>query len=246
MSANLPKHIAIVMDGNGRWAKQHNLPRFAGHRAGLKAVHRIVELCCEKQISTLTLFAFGEENWKRPQKEVGHLLNLFMRVLRDDITKLHAQNIQLRIIGDRDRFDEKIQQYIVRAEQLTKDNTGMKLLIAASYSGQWDILQAVKQIAANAMDGNIVPAQITREYFASQLATGDIAPPDLFIRTSGELRISNFLLWQLAYCELYFSDIYWPDFDERHFELALLSYAKRQRRFGCTSEQLQSKESSHA
>lgn len=234
------------MDGNGRWAKQRSLPRVAGHRAGLKAVRKIIKICCDKEISILTLFAFGSENWQRPQQEVNHLLDLFILVLRDELMKLHKQNIQLRFIGDRERFDKKLKTYISKAEQLTLNNTGLKLVIAASYSGQWDILQAVQHIAKDIQSGELGLHQITAEYFAKHLATGELEPPDLFIRTSGELRLSNFLLWQLAYTELYFSNVYWPDFDAEHLEQALLEYAKRHRRYGHTEEQLLVKESFNA
>ena len=234
----VPKHVAIIMDGNGRWAKQHNLPRAAGHRAGVKSVRKVIKLCIENHISVLTLFAFGNENWQRPKQEINYLLDLFILILRDEIHKLNEQNIKLQVIGDRSRFDEKLQKYIGQAEQLTQANTGLHLLIAASYSGQWDIVQATKHIANEVAAGNLEPSQITPEYFASHLTTAEVIPPDLFIRTSGELRLSNFLLWQLAYTELYFTEVYWPDFNEEHFNQALLSYAKRQRRFGCTTEQL--------
>jgi len=235
---NVPKHVAIIMDGNGRWAKQHNLPRVAGHRAGLKAVRKAIKLCCEKKIAVLTLFAFGNENWQRPKQEINYLLDLFILVLRDEIDKLHEQNIKLQIIGDRQRFDQKLQRHITNAEQLTQNNTGLKLVIAASYSGHWDIVRATQEIANKVAAGTLAPSDITPELFSKHLATGELPMPDLFIRTSGELRLSNFLLWQLAYTELFFTDVYWPDFTDAHFEQALASFAKRQRRYGCISEQL--------
>lgn len=236
---SLPRHVAIIMDGNGRWAKQRNLPRVAGHRAGINSIRKVIKQCCEKNISVLTLFAFGNENWRRPKNEINYLLDLFILVLRDELDKLHEQNIKLQVIGDRYRFSKKIQKYIQRAEELTHDNTGLLLNIAASYSGQWDILQATQSIAQEVLAGQLLPSEITSEYFTKKLTTGNAVPPDLFIRTSGELRLSNFLLWQLAYTELYFTDVYWPDFDEDDFNQALLSYAKRQRRFGFITEQLQ-------
>ncbi|MDF2868237.1 MAG: di-trans,poly-cis-decaprenylcistransferase, partial [Gammaproteobacteria bacterium] len=170
---SVPKHVAIIMDGNGRWAKQHNLPRAAGHRAGVKSVRKVIKLCVEMHIPVLTLFAFGSENWQRPKQEVNYLLDLFILVLRDEIHKLNEQNIKLQVIGDRSRFDQKLQKYIAQAEQLTQDNTGLHLLIAASYSGQWDIVQATKHIANEVAAGKIEPSQITPEYFAQHLTTGD-------------------------------------------------------------------------
>ncbi len=227
------------MDGNGRWAKQHNLPRMAGHRAGLKSVRRVITHCQEKQIRVLTLFAFGCDNWQRPKSEVNHLLDLFSLVIRDELDKLHKQNIRLKVIGERERFSQKLQHAITRAESLTQANTGLELNIAASYSGQWDILQATKSIAAKVVNGVMALDDIDAACFSKHLATGHTQPPDLFIRPSGELRLSNFLLWQLAYTELYFCDVFWPDFAEQHLEQAILAYAKRQRRFGYIAEQLE-------
>jgi undecaprenyl diphosphate synthase len=239
LSANLPKHIAIVMDGNGRWAKQHNLPRMAGHRAGLKAARKIIKLCREHNITALTLFAFGSDNWQRPKQEVNHLLDLFSLVIRDELDKLHKQNIRLKVIGERERFSQKLQHAIEHAESITSDNTGLELNIAASYSGQWDIIQATKKIAEEVAKGAIRLEDIDADYFTSHLSTRQTLAPDLLIRTSGELRLSNFMLWQLAYTELYFSEVYWPDFGEQHFTEALSAYTKRQRRFGYIAEQIE-------
>jgi len=226
------------MDGNGRWAKQRFLPRFAGHKAGVDSVRQIVKACVEKKIHVLTLFAFSSENWRRPAPEVDYLMGLFIAALEKEAQKLHEQNIQLRIMGDRSRFDEKLQQHMLRAEQLTQHNTGLKLVIAANYGGQWDIMEAMRQLAMDVEQQKISANDISIELIQSKLATQDLPPPDLFIRTSGEQRISNFMLWQQAYTELYFTDVFWPDFNEKELDKALLFFAERERRFGCTSEQL--------
>lgn len=237
-STKLPRHIAIIMDGNGRWAKQKYLPRMAGHREGLKAVRRVVKACGELGIEALTLFAFSQENWQRPTSEVSGLLNLFLVVLRNEVSKLHENNVQLRVIGDFERFSPELRASISAAEELTAANTGLKLVIAADYGGRWDIVQATRKLAAQVEAGLLSAQDINAELFAVQLGLADLPEPDLLIRTSGEWRLSNFLLWQLAYTELYFTDIYWPDFDEQALNNALKFYASRERRFGCTSEQL--------
>jgi undecaprenyl diphosphate synthase len=221
---NLPRHIAIIMDGNGRWAKQRNLPRLAGHKAGGQAAREIIKTCSQKNIEVLTLFAFGVENWKRPQDEVDNLMRLLFEILQKHTADLHKYNIQLRIIGDRTKLNKKLQNKLLSAEQETAQNTGLKLNAAINYSGRWDILQAVKKVKSD------IP--ITQEYFQSLLSLHDLPEPDLFIRTSGEQRLSNFLLWQLAYTELYFTDVFWPDFHEQELAKALQAYAKRERRFG--------------
>jgi undecaprenyl diphosphate synthase len=231
MNSSLPQHIAIVMDGNGRWAKQRHLPRIAGHRKGKEAVQRIVRACVERGIKVLTLFAFSSENWKRPAAEVTALLELFFSALSQEAKKLDEQNIRLRIVGDTAKFDERLLGQITAAQMLTARNTGLTLVIAVDYGGRWDIVQAAKKIAVEGKD-------ITEESFAAYLSCADLPDPDLFIRTSGEQRISNFLLWQLAYTELFFTDIFWPDFDETALEGALASYASRQRRLGHTEEQI--------
>lgn len=239
-SANFPKHIAIIMDGNGRWAKKRFLPRVAGHKAGVDSVRKVVKFCVEHKIEVLSLFAFSSENWRRPTQEVDYLMGLFLTALEREAKKLHEQNIQLRIIGDRSRFDEKLQQQMHDAESLTKDNTGLKLIIAANYGGQWDIAFAMKKIAEQIKNGEISSAEISPELIQSNLSTHDLPNPDLLIRTSGEQRISNFMLWQLAYAELYFTPVLWPDFDEAEMQKALNFFLDRERRFGVISEQLES------
>lgn len=236
--AILPRHIAIIMDGNGRWAKDRHYPRAAGHKAGLKAARRVVELCVKKKIEVLTLFVFSSENWQRPKDEVRFLMNLFVTVLKKDAKKLHEQNVQLRVIGDRSRFEEKLQKQIIEVEQLTANNTGLKLLLAANYGGQWDITQAVKKIALAIEAKQLLPEEITPQLIQNHLSFSDCPDPDLFVRTGGEVRISNFMLWQLAYTELYFTPANWPDFDEAELDKALQGYQYRERRFGLTSEQL--------
>lgn len=237
-SSTLPRHIAIIMDGNGRWAKKRLLPRVAGHKAGVDAVRKTIKACAEKRIEVLTLFAFSSENWRRPEQEVTYLMDLFLNALEREAKKLHEQNIQLRIIGDRSRFDEKLRHYMNSAEQLTAQNTGLKLVIAANYGGQWDISEAMRCLAVEIEQGKLTSQQITPELIQTKLSLADLPDPDLFIRTSGEQRISNFLIWQLSYSELYFTDIHWPDFDADELEKALSFYAARERRFGCTSEQI--------
>jgi undecaprenyl diphosphate synthase len=237
----LPRHIAIIMDGNGRWAKQRHLPRSAGHKAGVDAVRETVKWCAEKKVEVLTLFAFSSENWQRPEQEVSYLMDLFVMALEREVKKLYKQNIQLRIMGDRSRFDEKLQAHMRKAEALTADNTGLKLIIAANYGGQWDITEACRQVAQDVADGKLTTAAITPALINQRLATADLPEPDLFIRTSGEQRISNFMVWQLAYAELYFTDVLWPDFDAREMDKALAFFTARERRFGCISEQLRAK-----
>ena len=238
-TSNLPKHIVIIMDGNGRWAQQRGLPRFAGHKAGVEAVRDIVKECSVKNITALTLFAFSSENWRRPKNEVSLLMDLFMMALDREVKKLHENNVQLRIIGDKSAFSEKLQKRIDKAENLTRDNTGLVLNIAANYGGQWDIAQSVKQLANKVQQGGLKADDITEEKIAENLSLADLPEPDLFIRSGGEMRISNFLIWQLAYTELYFTDVLWPDFKRDEFNKALTSFAGRQRRFGRTGEQVE-------
>jgi undecaprenyl diphosphate synthase len=233
-----PRHVAIIMDGNGRWAKKRHLPRIAGHKAGIEAVREIVKACAEKKIEVLTLFAFSSENWRRPVEEVSYLMQLFVTALQNEGKKLHEQDIQLRVIGDCSRLDEKLRQQIATVEKLTEKNNGLKLLLAANYGGQWDITQAVQQLAVEIEQGTISSQAITTDLIQTKLSFTDLPDPDLFIRTSGEQRISNFILWQLAYTELYFTDVLWPDFTIDEFEKALAFFANRERRFGYTSEQL--------
>ncbi len=226
------------MDGNGRWAKQRHLPRVAGHKAGADAVREAVKWCVENQIEVLTLFAFSSENWRRPPQEVSYLMELFVSALQREAKKLHKQNIQLRIVGDRSRFDAKLQKQMQTTEALTANNTGLKLVIAANYGGQWDITEACRKLVAAAENGQLTADAVSAELLQSELVTGDLPDPDLFIRTSGEQRISNFLIWQSAYAELYFTDVLWPDFNAAELDRAAAFFAGRERRFGYISEQL--------
>lgn len=235
----LPQHIAIVMDGNGRWAKKRFLPRFAGHRAGVETAKLIVKHCANRHIQVLSLFAFSSENWRRPPHEVSCLMELFLTGLERQVPLLVDNNVKLRFIGDRERFSDRLRRKIVEVETLTAKNTGMVLMIAADYGGQWDICQAVRQLAQAVECGALTSKDITPALISSRLSFADLPNPDLFIRTSGELRISNFMLWQLAYAEFYFTDTLWPDFNEAELDKALTHYANRERRYGYSSEQLE-------
>ncbi|SFD84054.1 undecaprenyl diphosphate synthase [Pseudomonas citronellolis] len=237
--AAVPRHVAIIMDGNNRWAKKRLLPGVAGHKAGVSAVRAVVKTCAEAGVEVLTLFAFSSENWQRPVDEVGALMELFLMALRREVRKLDENGIRLRIIGDRSRFHPELQAAMREAENLTAGNKGLLLQVAANYGGQWDITQAAQRLAREVQAGHLVPDDITPGLIQGCLTTGDQPLPDLCIRTGGEHRISNFLLWQLAYAELYFSDLYWPDFKSAAMREALADYATRQRRFGKTSEQVQ-------
>ena len=237
--SRLPRHIAIIMDGNGRWARQRFLPRYAGHKAGVESVRQVVETCGEQGIEILTLFAFSSENWQRPEREVSFLMDLFINALQQEILKLHRNRVCLSIIGEREKLSERLQQQINKAEELTRNNTGLRLVIAANYGGKWDILQATRRLMAQAQSGEINPAELTAARFESELSLGKLPPPDFFIRTGGERRLSNFLLWHLAYAELYFTDILWPDFNRQAFLDALADFSSRQRRFGRTGEQVE-------
>jgi undecaprenyl diphosphate synthase len=236
--SKLPRHIAIIMDGNGRWAKQRFMPRIAGHRAGVETVRQIVKSCAKKKIEVLSLFAFSSENWRRPPKEVSFLMEMFLTSLEREVDMLHENNVRLRFIGDRVRFNEKLYKKLHEVEKLTCHNKGLVLQIAVDYGGQWDICQAVRKLAQEVETGRLASVDITPERIASQLSFADLPDPDLFIRTSGELRISNFMLWQLSYSELYFTNTLWPDFNEQELEKALIHYTERERRFGYSSEQL--------
>jgi undecaprenyl diphosphate synthase len=231
----VPRHIAVIMDGNGRWAKKRFLPRIAGHKRGVEIVRETVKQCATIGVDYLTLFAFSSENWRRPADEVSFLMGLFMEALKHEVSKLHQNNIRLVMIGDHSRFDAALCEQIEAAVNLTAANTGLVLTIAANYGGRWDLLQAMNRMqqAQPHRTGNF-----TEQDLAPYLSMHYAPEPDLFIRTGGEKRISNFLLWQLAYSELYFTDALWPDFDEAAFKLALRSYQQRERRFGRTSEQL--------
>ncbi len=236
---SIPRHVAIIMDGNGRWAKQRRLPRIAGHRAGVKSVRRVVEQCIGYGIEALTVFAFSTENWRRPQKEVGLLMELFLTALEKEVKKLHQNDVRMRVIGDRSRFPSKLQERITEAERYTESNRTLTFTIAANYGGRWDITQAVRKLGRRIESGELDADGVTEQLLQSGLALAELPEPDLFIRTGGEQRISNFLLWQLAYTELYFTDTLWPDFGKESFAEALRSFASRQRRFGRTSEQVE-------
>ena len=238
----VPRHVAIIMDGNGRWARRRHLPRVAGHRVGLEAVRKTIKACVRHGVEVLTLFAFSSENWRRPKEEVGLLMNLFMTALDGEVKKLHKNGVRLRIIGDVAGFGPELQQRIRAAEELTRDNTVLSLNIAANYGGRWDITQACRSLAEEVAAGALQSEAISEELLRSRLSLSDLPEPDLFIRTGGEQRISNFLLWQLAYTELYFTDLLWPAFDEKAFTEALQSFAGRQRRFGRTGEQVEQAE----
>lgn len=240
---NLPKHVVIVMDGNGRWANRRLMQRIAGHRVGAKAVRSAVHYCVDQQIQVLTLFALSVENFlNRPSSEVQFLLSLFSDFLVKEVNQLHESNVCLRIIGDLSVFHPKLREQIAAAEKLTAENTGLKLVIAANYSGRWDLFQAAKAMTRHAISQGIDPDSLREADFTRHLCLSDLPEPDLFIRTSGEQRISNFLLWQLAYTELYFIDELWPDFDEHVFMRAIRSFQHRERRFGCTGDQVAMRE----
>lgn len=234
----VPRHVAIVMDGNGRWAIRRNLPRTAGHRAGVKSVRAVVEEGVRQGIGVLTLFAFSSENWRRPKSEVSVLMELFMSALRAEVSRLNENSVRLRIIGERSAFPEKLQRRIAEAEEATSANKSMLLQIAANYGGRWDITQAARRLVAQACEGRVAPEDVDEELFSRLLAFPDLPDPDLFIRTGGEKRISNFLLWQSAYSEFYFSDLMWPEFGAEAFRDALANFSRRQRRFGLTGQQL--------
>ncbi|MFD0965684.1 polyprenyl diphosphate synthase [Seminibacterium arietis] len=228
----IPQHVAIIMDGNGRWAKQKGKMRVFGHKNGVIAVRNAVSYARKIGVKFLTLYAFSSENWNRPEQEITALMTLFMQALDLEVKKLHQNNIRLKIIGDTSRFSESLRRKIARAEKLTENNTALVLNIAANYGGQWDIVQAVQKVANMVKDQQLEVDQISPQLFEQYLVTQDQPAVDLLIRTSGELRISNFLLWQIAYAELYFSQVLWPDFNEEEFEQAVQAYQKRHRRFG--------------
>jgi undecaprenyl diphosphate synthase len=237
--SNIPRHVAVIMDGNGRWARKRSLPRHAGHRAGVKSVRAIVENSARQGVEYLTLFAFSSENWRRPEEEVGMLMSLFLEALRREVTELHKNNVRLRFIGERERLDNKLNEKISNAEALTSGNSGLRLQVAVAYGGRWDIVEAARAVARKVASGAIAGDGIDEATFAAELQLGSAPDPDLLIRTGGEQRISNFLLWNLAYAELWFTDVLWPDFGQAEFEAALAYYAQRQRRYGHTGEQLE-------
>jgi len=231
----IPRHVAVIMDGNGRWAKQRYLPRVAGHRRGVEAVRATVRACAERGVEYLTLFAFSSENWRRPPEEVSFLMQLFVMALEQEVEKLHQNGVRFVLVGERDRFEPKLTQLVREAEALTAGNRRLTLTIAANYGGRWDVLQAANRMLREHPE---LAAGFNERDLTPYLALSYAPEPDLFIRTGGEQRISNFILWQLAYTELYFTDTLWPDFDAAALDRALVSYQQRERRFGRTSEQL--------
>ena len=229
---NIPRHVCVIMDGNGRWAKKRLLPRVMGHKRGLTALENLAARCAELGVEYLTVFAFSTENWRRPEDEVSFLMKLFLQALGGKVAKMHQNNLRLKVIGNRSRFPAAIVEGIEAAERLTADNTGLTLTVAADYGGRWDILQAANRLIAEGK------SEITEDDLSRCLSLAEAPEPDLFIRTGGETRISNFMLWQMAYAEFYFTDALWPDFDAAEFDRAISSFRVRERRFGRTSEQL--------
>ena len=234
----VPQHIAIIMDGNGRWAKKRGLRRIFGHRNGVEAVRESVKAAVEVGVGYLTLYAFSTENWSRPQSEVDALMSLLVEAIVKETEELHKNNVQLKAIGDIKSFPENVRNKLNQSIQYTSNNTGLILSLALSYSSRWEIIEAVKHIANDVTNGDLAIDSISDKVFGNYLTTKDIPDPELLIRTSGEQRISNFMLWQLAYTELYFPEILWPDFRQKHFFDAIIEYQKRERRFGKTSEQI--------
>jgi undecaprenyl diphosphate synthase len=239
--AESPQHVAIIMDGNGRWARSRGLPRPAGHRASIKVVRKVVEECARRKVRHLTLFAFSSENWRRPPDEVGMLMNLFLDALDREVADLHRHRVRLSFIGDRGALGAELVRRMQAAEQLTADNSGLRLIVAVAYGGRWDIAQACRSLAADAANGILAAADIDERRVAERLAIAGIPDPDLLIRTGGERRVSNFLLWNLAYTEMYFSDALWPEFSAAHLDAAFEHFARVERRFGKISEQLAAK-----
>ena len=236
--ADSPQHVAIIMDGNGRWARSRGMPRPAGHRASVKVVRRVVEECAKRNVRYLTLFAFSSENWHRPADEVGMLMNLFLDALEREVADLHRNQVRVAFIGDRDLLGAELARRMQSAERLTAGNSGLRLIVAMAYGGRWDVTQACRSLAADAAAGKLAAADIDEAHVAQRLALAGIPDPDLLIRTGGEQRISNFLLWNLAYTELYFSDVLWPEFSPGHLDAAFEYFGQRERRFGKTSGQL--------
>jgi undecaprenyl diphosphate synthase len=236
--AKKPRHLAVIMDGNGRWAQRRQRPRTLGHRAGAKAVQVCLEFCLAEGIEALTLFAFSSENWNRPPEEVGALMKLFLRMLDSEVDELHRRGVRVAFIGDRAGFPDTIRERMQSAEQTTARNRRLVLTIAAGYGGRWDVTQACRQLAQDVAAGRITPDQITEAALDARMGLHGLPEPDLFIRTGGDVRISNFLLWQLAYTELWFTETLWPDLDESVLQAALAEFGERERRFGLTSQQL--------
>lgn len=237
--ANVPRHIAIIMDGNNRWAKKRLLPGAAGHKAGVEAIRQVLKTAEKHQVEAITLFAFSSENWQRPAKEVDALMSLFLTYLEKEVRELHQNGVKVQIIGDRAKFSDALLTRMVDAEKLTASNTKTTLSIAADYGGQWDIAQAAKQLALQVQKGEISADEITPELMDQAVSLSNLPKPDLCIRTGGDQRISNFLLWQMAYTELYFTDVLWPDFGEQELVDAMVAYSGRQRRFGKNSDQIE-------
>jgi undecaprenyl diphosphate synthase len=236
--ADTPQHVAIIMDGNGRWARSRGMPRPAGHRASIKVVRRVVEECIRRNIPYLTLFAFSSENWRRPPDEVGLLMKLLLEALAREVSDLHENGVRLKFIGDRGVLGSEITRTMLKAEALTAGNTGLVLCVAFAYGGRWDIAQACRALAREVAAGTLKPDEIDEAHIAARLASAGMPDPDLLIRTGGEVRISNFLLWNLAYAELYFTEVLFPDFGAADLDAALLFFAQRERRFGMTSAQI--------
>ncbi len=239
--ADSPQHVAIIMDGNGRWARSRGMPRVAGHRASVKVVRKLVEECAASGVRYLTLFAFSSENWRRPPDEVGVLMGLFLDALVREVADLHRNRVRLRFIGDREQLGPELKQRMLDAEALTALNPGLGLMVAVAYGGRWDISHACRSLAADVAAGKMAASDIGEEAIAARLQLHDVPDPDLLIRTGGEQRISNFLLWNLAYTELYFTEVLWPEFSPQHLQAAFEHYAQRERRFGMTSAQLKAK-----
>jgi len=235
---NLPRHVAVIMDGNGRWARKRALPRHVGHRSGVGAVRKIVELAAKRGVEYLTLFAFSSENWSRPRDEVSRLMGLFVEALQREVDELHRNNVRLEFIGARQQLQAGLIDKISAAEEQTRDNNGLRLIVAVAYGGRWDIVKAIRKLAGNVAAGDITVEEIDDQAVAAELQLCGVPDPDLLIRTGGEQRISNFLLWNLAYAELWFCDTLWPDFGEQQFDEALAFYGRRQRRYGHTGDQV--------
>ena len=237
----VPQHIAIVMDGNGRWAEKRKRPRTMGHQAGLRALRHTVEHCIRRGVTTLTVFAFSSENWNRPQGEVSRLMDLFMRALDKEVAALHENDVRVFFIGDRSAFRQELQDSMQKAEKLTRENTGMAVNVAVNYGGRWDVVQAARHLADAVKQGHIQAEDIDEQSFSMALTSGETLDPDLFIRTGGEMRISNFLLWQSAYSEFYFTPVLWPDFNAKELDRAITAFQQRERRFGLTPQQVKSR-----
>ncbi len=238
----IPEHVAVIMDGNGRWARRRALPRHAGHRAGVKSVRAVVEHSARLGIRYLTLFAFSSENWGRPDDEVSKLMGLFVEALQREVAELHRNNVKLEFVGDRQRLSKRLASMMADAEVETADNDGLHLIVAVAYGGRWDIVEAAKKCARRAADGDIEAENIDEAMLAGEMQLGGVPDPDLMIRTGGEQRVSNFLLWNFAYSELCFCDTLWPDFREKDLDLAVDFYSRRQRRYGHTGDQLEAAE----